>query len=100
LKFTINGQVHYGWARFNVKVLHDGHNYRTTPLLTGYAYETVPNKPIITGQTQGPEDDNDFTEPNASLSMPARQTATLGMLALGAPALSIWRRKESVASMP
>jgi len=23
--------------------------------LTGYAYETIPNKPIITGQTKGPD---------------------------------------------
>jgi hypothetical protein len=92
LKFLINGEVHYGWARFNVKTKLRNKKVVITPLLTGYAYETVPDKPIITGQTQGPEDDNDFTEPNASLSMPARQTATLGMLALGAPTLSIWRR--------
>jgi hypothetical protein len=24
-------------------------------LLTGYAYETIPNKPIITGKTKGPD---------------------------------------------
>jgi hypothetical protein len=23
--------------------------------LTGYAYETIPNKPIITGKTKGPD---------------------------------------------
>jgi hypothetical protein len=26
------------------------------PLLTGYAYETIPGKSIIAGQTKGPED--------------------------------------------
>jgi hypothetical protein len=47
LKFAINGKVHYGWARFTF-----------TPdqfvlTLKGYAYESVPNKAIITGKTTG-----------------------------------------------
>ena len=28
---------------------------KTTATLTGYAYETVANKPIITGKTKGPD---------------------------------------------
>jgi hypothetical protein len=50
-EFFIKGKVHYGWARMNVTF-----SGRTvTAVLTGYAYETVPNKPLITGKTTGPD---------------------------------------------
>jgi hypothetical protein len=49
LQFVIGEQVHYGWARLSVS-LKAGEIAAT---LTGYAYETVPNKPIITGKTKG-----------------------------------------------
>lgn len=48
LQFKINGVTHYGWARMNVQV----QNQRVTATLTGYAYETVANKPIVAGQTK------------------------------------------------
>jgi hypothetical protein len=50
-KFRIGKQAHYGWARLNVST--GGGPIRAT--LTGYAYETIPNKPIITGKTKGPD---------------------------------------------
>jgi hypothetical protein len=49
LKFLIKGKVHYGWARLNVTIA--GRAVDAT--LTGYAYETIPNKAIIAGQTKG-----------------------------------------------
>jgi hypothetical protein len=52
LRFIISGKVHYGWARLNVSC--DGHTCSAS--LTGYAYETIPNKPIIAGKTHGEED--------------------------------------------
>jgi hypothetical protein len=88
LKFVIQGQIHFGWARLNVKAQAGG----VVAVLTGYAYETIPNKPIITGKTKGPDDSNIET-PNASLTAPASEL-TLGMLALGSTALSIWRRED------
>jgi hypothetical protein len=42
---TKNG-VNYGWARWNVHFAED-HTLRAT--LTGYAYETEPDKPIVAG---------------------------------------------------
>jgi hypothetical protein len=100
LKFSAKGKVHFGWARF---VTHS--RPRPTAELTGSAYETIPNKPIITGKTKGP-DDNSVEQPNdpgpgASLTNPfpdKPQPASLGALAMGAPGLSIWRRKESLAA--
>jgi hypothetical protein len=94
LKFKIQGKTHFGWARFNVTVTQQGAMIQAT--LTGYAYETVANRPIVTGRTQGP-DDNTHEAPNASLTVPISEPAALGALAMGAPGLSIWRRKEPIA---
>lgn len=67
VKFTIKGKIHCGWARLSVQVQFP---LTITATLTGYAYETIPNKAIIAGKTKGPEDS-------------AEQPATLGRLALG-----------------
>jgi hypothetical protein len=85
-KFVIKGKIHFGWARVRL-------SGESSPTITGYAYETIANKRIVTGQ----KNRRDETGPNqtASLSAPAIQTATLGRLAMGAPGLSIWRREES-----
>jgi hypothetical protein len=85
LKFVIKGEIHYGWA-------HVRFAGESSPTIVGYAYETIANKPIITGATKGPAeiDADQATSVNAP-----KQPATLAMLALGAPALSIWRREES-----
>jgi hypothetical protein len=94
LKFSIKGETHYGWARLNVK-LNKKCNYAVT--LTGYAYETIPNKLIFTGHTRGP-DDISVEEPHAALTLPTSEPATLGLLAMGSPGLSVWRRKERAGS--
>jgi hypothetical protein len=104
LSFKLNGKTHYGWARLNVKWM-PYHGF--TAALTGYAYETIPNKPIIAGRTfeilpPTPDSLNpDHPAPSASLTNPipnTQQPASLGMLALGAPGLSIWRREELVSA--
>jgi hypothetical protein len=48
--------------------------------ILGYAYETVPGKPIVAG------DEGNTTD--------ASVEPTLGALALGAPALDLWRREH------
>jgi hypothetical protein len=63
LKFKIKGKTHYGWARVTVPLTGN-------TILTGYAYETIQNKPIITGKTHRNDE------------------ATLGGLAQGAFGLS------------
>jgi hypothetical protein len=77
LKFLIKGQVHYGWARFSVTA--GGGKISAT--LSGYAYETIANKPIVAGKTKGSE---------ASTEQPA----SLGRLMQGASAISTWRKQE------
>jgi hypothetical protein len=95
LKFTIKGTTHFGWARLNVTCTTMYGNHKVTGVLTGYAYETIPNKPIITGKTGGPGDD-DQPAP-ASLKTHTSEPTTLGALALAAPGLAIWRREEPAA---
>jgi hypothetical protein len=81
--------------------VHD-EGHAITAVLTGYAYETIPNKPIITGKTKGPDDGSVEQQndpgPGASLISPIPETpqpASLGMLALGAQGVPLWRRKET-----
>jgi len=69
LKFVIKGKTHFGWARlkgnFNL--------FPYTATVTGYAYETIPNRPIIAGKTHGQDD-------------MVLQPASLGTLAAGSSA--------------
>jgi len=53
LKFVIKAKTHFGWAR--VKLSHNMYG-PIQATLTGYAYETIPGKSIIAGQTKGPDD--------------------------------------------
>jgi hypothetical protein len=70
IKFLIDGQFHFGWARLTVATTQ--HNFTTT--ITGYAYETVPGQAILTGETSGPDV---ITLP------PGAKAGTLGSLAAG-----------------
>jgi hypothetical protein len=70
LKFLIDGTVHYGWARLSVTLGHHRQFDDVIGTLTGYAYETVPDKPITAGRVTGPD----------VIIMPPE---TLGGLALG-----------------
>jgi hypothetical protein len=95
VRLQINGKPHYGWARFNVSVAN-----QITATLTGYAYETIPNKPIIAGKTKGPYDMS-LEGPDPAVTNPIPdipQPASLGALAMGTPGLSIWRRQESAGA--
>ncbi len=73
LKFTINGKTHFGWARLNVSCA--GPDVNAT--LTGYAYETVANRAILTGKESGQDNEGD----SISAAVPR---STLGRLAMGA----------------
>ena len=66
-KFQIKGKIHYGWARLNVTGSGLGTIVAT---MTGYAYETIAQKAIVAGETDGAEDSMD-------------QLSTLGVLARG-----------------
>ncbi len=46
LKFAIEGRTHYAWARLTVQDLFC---YRCIARIQGYAYETEPDRPILSG---------------------------------------------------
>jgi len=101
MKIIIQGQVHYGWARFTT--INKPAACAASATLTGYAYETIPNKSIIAGETTGspdaiPADDALPTEAtgtsdtnNEASSLPSGNKhtgtfrGTLGHLAAGVP---------------
>jgi|SRR5215831_3697981 len=98
LKFVVHGEVHYGWARLSVTLGHQRQVDDVIGTLTGYAYETVPDKPIIAGRINGPDVITEQPEtgeitPSAPLGAPAPAPATLGLLAKGALAFDLWRRE-------
>jgi hypothetical protein len=66
-EFFIDGQKHYGWARMSVDFPFA---FDTTGRILGYAYETIPGKPIIAGDEGN----------SASVT---KNSGTLGSLALG-----------------
>jgi hypothetical protein len=75
LKFVVKGKIHYGWARLTVDA-DWGKGIQAR--LTGYAYETIPNKAIVAGKTSGPD-------------LITLEPASLGHLAAGASAIPAWR---------
>jgi hypothetical protein len=83
LQFVINGQVHFGWARLSV-TFPPQPSRGILAILTGYAYETEPNTPIITGKIKGPD-------------VITLDPATLGHLAGGASQIPAWRGERNRA---
>jgi hypothetical protein len=86
LKYEINGEVHFGWARLSVSCVPP---QPARILLTGYAYETVANQPILTGQVSGTAEESALTRPAGS-----HANLQLGLLALGSHGLAAWRRED------
>jgi len=92
VRFLIGGEAHYGWARLNVS--YSGPGRDIVALLTGYAYQTHANTPILAGDrgegSAGSKATGDVVEP----TLPEKRLATLGALALGAWAISQARTLE------
>jgi hypothetical protein len=80
-RFEIKGETHYGWARLNVSCSGPP-RYHIAATLTGYAYETVPNRLIVAGKTKGRD-------------VITIQPASLGHLARGANSIAAWRESSS-----
>lgn len=92
VKFTIQGEVHYGWVRVSVAE-SDGGIYAA---VSGYAYETVPNKSIVTGQRSGaPKQKNLGKQGSAAINVPTPTQGSLGLLALGALRLQSRREEDA-----
>lgn len=91
LRFMINGEVHYGWARVTAtcfKGFCDGYLY-------GYAYETIPNQALRAGYKKRPLAKESVPDPTA-FTEPAPAPATLGQLAKGANLRELRRRRAQL----
>ncbi len=88
VRFLINGETHYGWIRLTVKTDPQQHGPFMSAKITGYAYETVANKPIFAGTAEKPVAAVPIPE-----SIRIQSGASLGMLALGCEGIPLWRRK-------
>lgn len=98
VRFRMNGETHYGWVRLTVNTNVE---LKISATVTGYAYETVANKAILAGTAAGSgaaSDGKPVAQFHNSADIQNRNAPSLGMLAAGAEALPIWRRKEAVAS--
>lgn len=87
VKFFIHGAAHYGWIRLTL----DSAEWPMSATITGYAYESVANRPIFAGLPP-----NAAVEAQSKRVNRAASPASLGMLALGAEALPRWRRDQAL----
>jgi hypothetical protein len=90
VRFLIDGQTHYGWVRLTI-ITEPGTSWSAT--ITAYAYETLPNKAILAGTAEKPS-----AEAQAPKSLRNHGGPSLGMLALGADGLPLWRREGALTS--
>lgn len=79
--FTAVDGFHYGWASFDVTELKSSSSVSYNEVLTGYAYNTVPDASITAGEG--------FRTP---------EPGTLGLLALGSLGVGFWRRRKAAGS--
>jgi hypothetical protein len=102
-RFTVSGKQYYGWVRLRFSV-HPGPpgTKQTTTEIVNCAFETIPGKAIRAGQTaEAGESASRLTTPEASgaadtgvdVGLRTPQPASLGILALGALGIPLWRRE-------
>jgi hypothetical protein len=72
VKFVLGRETHYGWVRISVKTPALG-------IITGYAYESTPNKPIKAGFKTYADAGSAGSDDSESVPL------TLGILATGSP---------------
>jgi hypothetical protein len=94
LEFEIQGKNHFGWARLSVQFATRQNTWRAQ--LTGYAYETVAERPIKAGQIKEDNDGDGDSHPAALPVSPVpERPITLGALALGAGGIPLLRKEET-----
>ncbi len=92
VKFLISGETHYGWIRLTVNTNKNGELAAT---ITGYAYETVANKPILAGIAGTATSNKPAAETQTPKNTQHKTGPSLGMLASGSEALPLWRREQT-----
>jgi hypothetical protein len=93
VKFNISGKTHYGWIRITVNSSITVPFTLMSATITEYGYETIANKSLGAGLAST----NSADDQAPAMTEPPRR-ASLGMLALGADGLPLWRRDDLVQS--
>jgi hypothetical protein len=91
VKFLIKGQTHYGWIRMSV-TRRNHHAQSLNGTITEFAYETTANKAITAGATK--DDSASAKKPDTG---PRNPNGSLGILALGAEGIPMWRWENAPA---
>jgi len=98
VKFQINGKTHYGWIRMTITVKHKGTGKGPTGsfsvTITEYGYESVANKSCGAGLAGAAASDAVHTSEKPEQESARKTSPALGMLALGAEAMPLWRRED------
>lgn len=89
-RFSNTGSLHYGWVRLKIAIEAGRGNSKNTAIhLLGYAYESTPDTAIAAGSCQSEL----AASKGAQRTLPAdAPDPSLGMLALGGQAISMWRK--------
>jgi hypothetical protein len=100
VRFSLNGQTHFGWIRLTVTTNSDLNGPPLTATVTGYAYETVANKPILAGTagTTAAAEEKSSAEARVPKDIQSPTGPSLGMLVAGSESMPLWRREESLAA--
>lgn len=102
VKFQIHGQTHFGWVRLTVTVKHKGNGKGPTgtfsATITEYGYESVANKSCGAGLAGAATSDAVRASAVPGQASVPKTGPALGMLALGADGMPIWRREEILTS--
>jgi hypothetical protein len=91
VKFKIGGKTHYGWLRITVNSTMIRPFALMSATITEYGYETIANKSLGAGLSSSNSAD-DQAQAGANKS----GAPSLGMLAIGADGLALWRREEAL----
>src|SRR5579871_3990584 len=103
LQYEINGQLAYGWAEIGVQGLPgfgDSHGVFTPPSirvgLLNVASDSCPGYATFAGSANNGVDPTTCEAPIQHLGPPAAapEPGTLGLLAIGAAGLALWRKKS------
>jgi hypothetical protein len=91
VRFLIDGVIHYGWVRLTIT---SGTGKEAVGTITGYAYETIAGKPIKAGAVSDGSEADDGQADNTQAPAQELSGPSLGMLALGAHGLALWRYED------
>jgi hypothetical protein len=88
VKFPVAGHTHYGWIRLEATILYP---LPVTAKITAYGYETEPDTPILVPPVPADDTDNNTKQDDQNNGKASVGGPSLGMLALGAHGLALWR---------